>query len=32
MDSIIDYDTVKTLVANPPSIVPLPNFFNLHAL
>jgi hypothetical protein len=32
MDSIIDYDTVKTLVANPPSLDPCPNFFNLHAL
>ncbi len=32
MDSIIDYDTVKTLVANPPSIDPRPNLFNLHAL
>ena len=32
MDSIIDYDTVKTLVANPPRIDPCPNFFNLRAL
>jgi hypothetical protein len=32
MDSFIDYDTVKTLVANPPSLDPHPNLFNLHAL
>jgi hypothetical protein len=32
MDSIIDYDTVKTLVANLPSIDPCPNFFNLRTL
>jgi hypothetical protein len=32
MDSIIDYDMVKTLMANPPSLDPCPNFFNLRAL
>jgi hypothetical protein len=32
MDSIIDYDTVKTLVANPTSIDPRRNFFNLRTL
>ena len=29
MDSIIEYDTVKELVANPPSLDMRPNFFNL---
>jgi hypothetical protein len=32
MDLVITYDTVKTLVANPPSLGNLPNFFNLCAL
>jgi len=30
MDTTIDYDTVKTLVANPPNLDPRPNFFNLR--
>ncbi len=29
MDSIIEYGTVKELVANPPSLDMRPNFFNL---
>jgi hypothetical protein len=29
MDSTITYDTVKALVANPPSLGDCPNFFNL---
>jgi hypothetical protein len=29
MDSIITYDMVKALVANPPSLGDRPNFFNL---
>jgi hypothetical protein len=32
MDLVITYDTVKTLVVNPPSLGNQPNFFNLHAL
>jgi hypothetical protein len=32
MDSTITYDTVKALVANPPSLGDSPNFFNLRAL
>ena len=32
MDSIVSYDSVKVLLANPPSIEPRPNFFNLRAL
>ena len=32
MDSIITYDSVKVLLANPPSIEPRPNFFNIHEL
>lgn len=32
MNSIISYDTVKALVANPPSLGDRPNFFNLRAL
>ncbi len=30
MDTIIEYDTVIALLANPPSLNPRPNFFNLH--
>ncbi len=32
MDTCITYDSVKLLLANPPSIEPGPNFFNLRAL
>jgi hypothetical protein len=32
MDLVITYDTVKTLVANPPILGDQPNFFNLQAL
>jgi hypothetical protein len=32
MDTVIRYDAVKALVANPPSLGNRPNFFNLHAL
>ncbi len=32
MDMCITYDLVKLLLANPPSIKPRPNFFNLRAL
>ena len=32
MDSIILYDSVKMLLANPHSLEPCPNFFNLRAL
>ncbi len=32
MDLVIIYDTVKTLVANPPSLGNQPNFFYLCAL
>jgi hypothetical protein len=32
MDSIFEYETIKELVANPPSLNPCPNFFNLRAL
>jgi hypothetical protein len=32
MDSIFEYETIKELVANPPSLDPRPNFFNLRAL
>jgi hypothetical protein len=32
MDLVITYDTVKLLVANPPSLGNQPNFFNLRAL
>ena len=32
MDTTIEYDTVKTLVANPPNLDPRPNFFNLREL
>ncbi len=32
MYSIISYDSVKMLLANPPSLEPRPNFFNLRAL
>ena len=32
MNNIISYDTVKTLVANPPSLGDRPNFFNLRKL
>ncbi len=32
MDTIISYETVKALVANPPSLGDRPNFFNLPAL
>jgi hypothetical protein len=32
MDLTITYDTVKMLVANPPSLGNRPNFFNLRAL
>ncbi len=32
MDSTITYDTVKALVANPPSLLDRPNFFNLQDL
>jgi hypothetical protein len=32
MDLVITYDTVKTMVANPPSLGDRPNFFNLWAL
>ncbi len=32
MDTVISYETVKALVANPPSLGDWPNFFNLQAL
>jgi hypothetical protein len=32
MDTVITYDTIKALVANPPSLGNHPNFFNLHTL
>jgi hypothetical protein len=32
MDLVITYDTVKVLIANPPSIGKRPNFFNLRNL
>jgi hypothetical protein len=32
MSSIITYDTVISLLANPPGLDPCPNFFNLVAL
>ena len=32
MYTIIEYDTVIALLANPPSLDPRPNFFNLHEL
>jgi hypothetical protein len=32
MDTLISYDKVVTLVANPPTLAPRPNFTNLHAL
>jgi hypothetical protein len=32
MDTVITYDAVKALVANPPSLGNRPNFFNLRAL
>jgi hypothetical protein len=32
MNAIISYDTIVGLLANPPSLDPRPNFFNLRAL
>ena len=32
MDTIISYDEIAALVANPPSLAPRPNFTNLHNL
>ncbi len=32
MNAIISYDTIVGLLANPPTIDPRPNFFNLRAL
>jgi hypothetical protein len=32
MDTCITYDLIKLLLANPPSIEPRPNFFNLKTL
>jgi len=32
MDTLITYDEALALVANPPTLVPHPNFTNLHAL
>ena len=32
MDTVILYNTIKDLVANPPSLGNRPNFFNLRAL
>jgi hypothetical protein len=32
MDIIITYDAVRTLLANPPSLNPCPNFFNIRKL
>ncbi len=32
MDTVISYETLKALVANPPSLGDHPNFFNLRAL
>jgi hypothetical protein len=32
MDTVISYETIKALVANPPSLGNHPNFFNLCAL
>jgi hypothetical protein len=32
MDTCITYDSIKLLLANPPSIEPRPNFFNLQTL
>jgi hypothetical protein len=31
-DTIITYDAVQTLLANPPSLNPCPNFFNIREL
>jgi hypothetical protein len=32
MNTVISYDVVWTLLANPPSINPRPNFFNIREL
>jgi hypothetical protein len=32
MNTVISYDMVKGVLANPPSLDPCPNFFNLRAL
>jgi hypothetical protein len=32
MNTVISYDTVMGVLANPPSLDPTPNFFNLRAL
>ena len=32
MNTVISYDAVRTLLANPPSINPRPNFFNIRKL
>ena len=32
IDIIITYDAVRMLLANPPSLNPCPNFFNIHEL
>jgi hypothetical protein len=32
MNAIISFDRIISLLANPPSLDPHPNFFNLHAL
>jgi hypothetical protein len=32
MNTVISYDAVRTLLANPPSINPCPNFFNIREL
>ena len=32
MNTVISYDAVRTLLANPPSINPRPNFFNIREL
>jgi hypothetical protein len=32
MNAIISYDMIISLLANPPSLDPHLNFFNLHAL
>jgi hypothetical protein len=30
MDIIVSYNTVRKIIANPPSLSPCPNFFNIH--
>ncbi len=32
MNTVVTYEAVRTLLANPPSINPRPNFFNIREL